>query len=199
MAAVYANGMIPALDPLASGAIDNAAAAVINAGQNLDGADVTAATRQHTSRKRLAMLDPPLATSAEVVSSKRRKHKVQSAHFDGPPAVPAWAQQMQDTLTRVELKPTGVEQQTRFLLEDNQRSKNRSRRNATDPIQPLIRTADGQLPVHPHLVDVVFPANQIALEDMKGPQLNRLLTFYGLGNNGSFSEKLIRLMQHLGI
>jgi hypothetical protein len=231
MAATYADG-IPALAPLVSGVNDNAAA-TINVGQNMDGTHVTAAMHQHANRKRLAMLNPPLATPAEVVSSKRRKHKVQSANFDGP--IPAWAHQMQQTMTQVQQTQTQMQQtmtrleqtqtqmqqtltqvqqtqtqmrqtqtqmqhQTRQLVEDNQRSKNRSRRNDTDRIQPLIRLADGQLPVAPHLNNgVVFPANQIVLQAMTEAEIDVLLTFYALPTGGTVNAKLIRLMQHLGM
>jgi hypothetical protein len=77
---------------------------------------------------------------------------------------------------------------------------NRSRRNDTDRIQPLIRLADGQLPVAPHLNNgVVFPANQIVLQAMTEAEIDVLLTFYALPTGGTVNAKLIRLMQHLGM
>jgi hypothetical protein len=178
---------IPQLDVLASGIDDNAAAA-IQIGDNLDEAHVSAATLQHKNRKRLATTNPPMALPEEVVQSKRRKHQVESANFDGP--TPLWAQQMQQQMTQLQ------QQLERRIDRESQRSMNRSRRNNREEIQPVIRLNDGQTPTDHN---IHFPENQVALEDLTGPHVVALLNFYGLDVNGNIRAKKDRLMRHLGV
>ena len=178
---------IPQLDVLASGIDDNAAAA-IQMGDNLDAAHVGAAIVQHKNRKRLATMNPPMALPEEVVQSKRRKHKVESANFDGP--TPLWAQQMQQQMTQLQ------QQMERRIDRESQRSMNRSRRNTGEEIQPVIRLDDGQTPTDHN---VYFPENQVALEALTGAHVVALLNFYGLDVNGNIRARKDRLMRHLGV
>ena len=189
---------IPQLDVLASGIDDNAAAA-IQMGDNLDAAHVGAAIVQHKNRKRLATMNPPMALPEEVVQSKRRKHKVESANFDGP--TPLWAQQMQQQMTQLqqqmEQQMTQLQQQMeRRIDRESQRSMNRSRRNTGEEIQPVIRLNDGQTPTDHN---VYFPENQVALEALTGAHVVALLNFYGLDVNGNIRARKDRLMRHLGV
>jgi hypothetical protein len=203
----YAND-IPSLPVLQSG-IDDEPAAAILAGDDLDESHIVAATRQYKNRKHLAAMEPPQATQAELVSAKRRKHNVESAHFDGP--TPLWAQQMQHQLqtqmqqlqTQMQQQQTQLEAQMqthytqlgRRIEIESQRSMNRSRRSTNDHIQPLVRM-DGQTPLD---TGIFFPANQIELEDITVNNLNSLLQFYGLATDGLRGPKKDRLKQHLGV
>ena len=117
-----------------------------------------------------------------MVASKRRKHIVQSANFDGP--VPAWAQQMMDSVQHV--------------LRRQDRAENRSRLRASDPILSIPRLVDGKKPnVSP--LRLWFPADQAALVNANEDRMNALLNFYSLGDEGCDMTKKLRLMAHLGV
>ena len=170
-------------------------------------------------------MSPPRATRAEVTASKRRKRNVESIHFDGG-AVPPWVQQMQDQLqqhgTQMQQllniqqqsheSQLNMQQQTddmqlrmgrmeRQLLQESQRSMNRSRRYNKDPIEDLIRLDDGLRPTTGGATQIWFPADQNELSHTSDERLDALLHFYGLPNDddGNRTQKEERLKRFLGV
>jgi hypothetical protein len=199
MANTYAVDILP-LAVLASGAADNPAAGIAQ-GDALSDQHVADASKQHRNRKKLAMTEEPLVTAAELVASKRRKHEVQSANFDGP--VPLWAQQMQQQMQQMQQQlgqqMQHLGQQTdRRIQQESERSTNRSRRNTSDPIVNVIRLLDGAKPnVAPHVL--WFPRDYDQLSCATGPRVNALLDFYGVGGGGDAEANRKILTNHLGV
>jgi hypothetical protein len=173
---------IEALPPLVSGVPETQVNAIF-AGDALQDADVVSARNQYHDRKILTLTSTPLATAEELVVAKRRKHMVESSNFDGP--VPLWATQMQQNMQVM----------SRSMSIESQRSMNRSLRATSDPISPVIRL-DGSSPLDN---GVWFPADHVALLESTGNQLNPLLAFYGLPQQGNLSQKRFELKRHLGV
>lgn len=191
---------IPALDPLASGNYDKPAAGIAK-GEPLQDAHVAAAAQQHKTRKALAKNNPQFVTEDELVASKRRKHLVESANFDGP--VPLWGLQMQQTVQQMQEQMQQMQQKMekmqRQIHQESQRCMNRSRRYTRSPIEALIRLEDGQCPDQQAPNGVWFPADQNELFDADANRINALLEFYSLGAYGTQDEKMARLDQFLGV
>jgi hypothetical protein len=195
MANTYAVGILP-LAVLASGAEDNPAAGIAQ-GDALSDQHVADASKQHRNRKRLATTEEPLVTAAELVASKRRKHEVQSANFDGP--VPLWAQQMHQQMQQMQQQmQQQMEQIDRRIQQESERSMNRSKRKLSDPIANVIRLLDGAKPNEaPHAL--WFPADYDKLARATGPSVTALLGFYGVGLGGNAEANRALLKDHLGV
>jgi hypothetical protein len=225
MATEYAMPVV-ALAALATGANDNPAPAIA-LGDATGVQHVVAARAQHANRKRLATLDPPQATGTEVVDSKRRKHLVQSANFDGD--VPMWAQQMQNTIQHQLQQHTNtiqqrmdaiqermdtiqeqlqgmqvtqqqaMEQMDRRIQLESDRSMNRSLRTSQNPIVAVIRLSDGLRPTDNDANNLWFPEDYKRLHNATGAHINPLLAFYKLDQGGNLGDKKDRLQAHLGV
>lgn len=195
---------IPALNPLAFGINDNPAAGIVQ-GEPLQDVHVAAATLQHQTRKRFAKSNPQFVTEEELVASKRRKHVVASANFDGP--TPIWAQQLQQTLQdqtlqMQEMKEYMQEMKEEFqreMKQEIQRNMNRSRKYTTESIEALIRVDDGEVPGPQAPNGLWFPGNQDELMAASALRINALLGFYGLPANGLQAAKKDRLKRFLGV
>eukprot|EP00977_Amphora_coffeiformis_P020548 scaffold8371_cov199-Amphora_coffeaeformis.AAC.1 len=195
----YVTGIDP-LQPLASGVDDNPAAGIA-AGDVMSSQHVIDARIQHQTRKHFFQAGNQTATDDEVVNSKRRKHQVESANFDG--AAPLWGQQMQHQMQQMQHQMQQMQHQMQQMQEtlerkitiESERNMNRSRRSTSDPIAKLIRVNDGQYPQ-----DNDWPfANQNELESATGNRIHPLLVFYGLPVTGSLVERKGRLKMHLGV
>jgi hypothetical protein len=99
-----------------------------------------------------------LATEDEVVASKRRKHDVESANYVGA-ALPLWAHNLQQALQQQmtamqqalqQEMQQNVQRITRVILQESQRSINRSRHSNAKRIERVTRVDDGQIP-GPHI------------------------------------------------
>jgi hypothetical protein len=204
MATQYAMPVV-ALPALATGVNDNPAPAIAM-GDATGVQHVVAARAQHANRKRLAKLDPPQATETEVVDSKRRKHLVQSANFDGD--VPMWAQQMQDQLTntiqqQLQQHTNTIQQRMdtmdRRIQLESDRSMNRSLRTNQNPIVAVIRLSDGLRPTDNDANNLWFPEDYKRLQNATPARINPLLGFYQLDQGGNLGDKKDRLQAHLGV
>jgi hypothetical protein len=205
--AFYAND-IAALPPLASAIDDNPADAIAQ-GDALNEDHITAARLQHTTRKHLSAASVNAASAAEVTTAKRRKHLVESSNFEEG-AVPVWAaqlqqqmqamqNQMQNQMQAMQNQMQAMQNQTdRRIDQESQRSMNRSLRDNQDPVEPLIRLADGEFPNNAAYA-LWFPANNGALYGATGLQMDPLLAFYGLPTDGSVEVRRRRLRRFLGI
>jgi len=183
---------IPALQGLQS-EVDDYPAQNINAGDPLNDNHVVAARNQHKNRKALEMAN--LATDDEVTESKRRKHGVESANFDG--SVPLWAQQMMQQNQQMQQQmQQQLQRMERRIEQESQRSMNRSRRSTSDAIEQLVRLADGY---YPHQHQVWFPADQESLLTATVPNLTALLLFYNIPVNGNRQQKIASLKKFLGV
>jgi hypothetical protein len=184
---------VGALPALATGTNDNPAPAIAM-GDATSVQHVVAARLQHENRKRLAGLNPPLAAEDEVVASKRRKHFVQSANFDGP--VPAWALQMQQQMQQMQQQlQQQLQQMDRRIQQESDRSMNRSLRTTLQPMVRVIRLVDG----NPPPAASWFPAHYHDLHHATQAQITALLGFYQLPVVGNLEVKRERLQAHLGV
>ena len=192
---------IPVLGPLASGLPEIQVAAIAQ-GNPISSDDIVAATQQYKIRKRLQSCSPALATSNEVVQARRRKHAVESAQFDGP--TPAWAQhlqaQMQGQMQQMQ-RDLQAQMQTqndrleRCIQIESQRSRNYARHTTGSAVAKLMTASDGTMPPG----NLWFPANQNDLFSATGTQVNHLLHFYGLPEDGTVGNRRARLANHLGV
>jgi hypothetical protein len=80
----------------------------------------------------------------------------------------------------------------RRLMQETQRSKNRSIRRNQDRIEPVIRIDNGEVPLN-------FPRTMEDFWRATGPELNELLQFYNLDEPDDIEEKQALLRQHLGL
>lgn len=210
---------IPSLEPLQSGCLEVSAES-IEAGTQMSGSHIVAASRQYRTRKQRQLLLPGLVADEELVAAKRRKHAVQSAQFDGQ--TPRWAQQLQFQMGQMQTQLNQVQtqlnqvhtqmgqmmsgdttqlkgqlQQTQRLIQiESQRSRNYARHTNSSTIAQLVRDLDGRTPRDDSLW---FPTDYKELFQAPNVQVNPLLTFYGLDLQGTLSEKRNRLADHLGV
>jgi outer membrane protein OmpA-like peptidoglycan-associated protein len=144
-----------------------------------------------------------MATEDEVVASKRRKHDVDSANYVGT-ALPLWAHNLQQALQQQmtamqqalqQEMQQNVQRITRVILQESQRSINRSRHSNAKRIERVIRVDDGQIP-GPH---IWFPLNESSLMNATEAQLSDLLGFYNQNPHGAKVERQDRLKEFLGV
>jgi hypothetical protein len=197
---------IPSLPPLASGIAEEAAANDIQAGDAMNDENVIAAQNQYKNRKKLRDVSAAFVTDEELVSSKKRKHVVQSVRLIDP-VQPPWAVQMQQQMNQMLQQMNQMQQQMHqmhqmkmnllaSIIHEAGRTRNLAciRTNA-DEITRLARQVDGAIPP----ANVWFPNHNEQISGATGPQLNALLEFYGLGEHGTVNDRRQRLRHFLGI
>ena len=215
----FYSAAIPALLPLASGQYDSPAPAIEKGDLHCD-VHILAAKKQLKARENIADTNPKLITDAELVAAERRFHRIQTAQFvdfasnqdaaaaaaaaddddDDSIPPPRWAKTILDRLDvdkqHWQEKHDGIEVKfetlSRQLLQESQRSANRSVRRNKDPLVPVLRMEDGQVPPF-------FPATTEEFVTAPIQQLDALLQFYHLDPNGTREERRKRLRDPLGL
>lgn len=190
---------VPALDPLAYGARDDPAPA-IEEGDPINVENLIAAMRQMEWRKQAA---PGLVRNNELADAFRRYHIVKILHMDIDPAEAhdrPWAEeflQRQDQrMTLLEQRQNdtlelmdGVDESIRDIRASQrameqrlQQALNRGLKKSDEDLEPVIRLEDGAVPQN-------FPATMYALNSATRQEVDRLLHFYGLPDDGTLWEK----------